>query len=43
MFENRVLPFDQSKLKTVTTNKMIVIADGDLKKTIGQKTFNCVN
>jgi hypothetical protein len=34
MFENRVLPFDQQTYKTQElTNKMIVIADGDLIKT----------
>jgi gliding-associated putative ABC transporter substrate-binding component GldG len=33
MFENRVLPFDQQTYKAVgTTNKLIVIADGDLIK-----------
>ena len=33
MFENRVLPFDQQAYKPVgITNKMIVIADGDLIK-----------
>jgi len=33
MFENRVLPFDQQTYKPVgITNKMIVIADGDLIK-----------
>jgi gliding-associated putative ABC transporter substrate-binding component GldG len=33
MFENRVLPFDQLTYKAIgTTNKLIVIADGDLIK-----------
>jgi gliding-associated putative ABC transporter substrate-binding component GldG len=43
MFENRVLPFEQSVFKSVgTKNKMIVISDGDLIKNQLDKNFQPV-
>jgi gliding-associated putative ABC transporter substrate-binding component GldG len=43
MFENRVLPFEQSVFKSVgNKNKMIVISDGDLIKNQLDKNFQPV-
>ncbi|SDX46618.1 gliding motility-associated ABC transporter substrate-binding protein GldG [Flavobacterium degerlachei] len=43
VFENRVLPFDQKTFETTgTTNKMIVISDGDLVKNQLDKNYQPV-